>query len=83
MRELSAYGCLTRMHVVRLLAQGLEGEDHTKDIDFSAKRIRARRECGYADTIRVLEQAPWKAAVDPMEGFVLHELRHEAALVQV
>src|SRR3954447_16505575 len=34
-RALAAYGCLTRMHVIRLLAPPLEGEDHSKDIDFS------------------------------------------------
>ena len=32
-RELASYGCLTRMHVVRLLAPALEGEDHSKDIE--------------------------------------------------
>src|SRR5262249_18208998 len=34
-KALAAYGCLTRMHVVRLLAPPLQGEDHAKDIDFS------------------------------------------------
>ncbi len=33
--ELAGYGCLTRMHVVRLLSPPLANEDHTKDIDFS------------------------------------------------
>ena len=60
-RELAGFGCLTRMHVVRLLAPSLEGEDHTKDIDFSAAGIRGRREAGYADTNRVLELAPGRA----------------------
>ncbi len=41
-RELASYGCLTRMHVVRLLAPPFEGEDHTKDIDFSPRGIRRR-----------------------------------------
>ena len=74
-RELAAYGCLTRMHVVRLLAPPLEGEDHTKDIDFSPTGIRTRWEAGYADTSRVLEQAPWSRRVRPVEGFILHEAR--------
>ncbi|PSC06064.1 patatin [Alsobacter soli] len=73
--ELAAYGCLTRMHVVRLLAPSLEGEDHTKDIDFSPAGIQARWRAGYEDTIRVLEQAPWDGAFDPIEGFILHEAR--------
>jgi NTE family protein len=72
-REMASYGCLTRMHVVRLLAPHVHGEDHTRDIDFSAGGIRARWKAGYADTMRVLEAAPWQAPVDPLEGFVLHE----------
>lgn len=74
-RELAAYGCLTRMHVVRLLAPPFEGEDHTKDIDFSPRGIRCRWEAGYADTNRVLELAPWSGDFDPVEGFILHEAR--------
>ncbi|MBY0581997.1 MAG: patatin-like phospholipase family protein [Sphingomonas sp.] len=73
MRALAGYGCLTRMHVVRLLAPPLAGEDHSKDIDFSPAGIRARWDAGYADTKRVLEQQPWIGDFDPMEGFVLHE----------
>jgi NTE family protein len=57
-RRLAAFGCLTRMHVVRLLAPAIAGEDHTKDIDFSARGIRGRWEAGYADTLRVLAQRP-------------------------
>ena len=72
-RELASYGCPTRMHVVRLLAPSLRGEDHQKDIDFSPAGIRARSECGYADTLRALEARPWEAETDPLEGFVLHE----------
>ena len=61
------------MHVVRLQAPALTGEDHTKDIDFSARGIRERWEAGYADTIRVLDQQPWTHQFDPIEGFILHE----------
>jgi NTE family protein len=74
-RALRAYGCLTRMHVVRLLAPPLEGEDHTKDIDFSPSGIKARWEAGYANTQAMLEAAPWDGEFDPLEGFVLHEAR--------
>jgi NTE family protein len=74
-KELAAYGCLTRMHLVRLLAPPLDGEDHTKDIDFSPGGIRQRWEAGYADTGRVLELAPWSGEFDPAEGFILHEAR--------
>ena len=34
-RELAGYGCVTQMHVMRLLAPRLENENHTKDIDFT------------------------------------------------
>jgi NTE family protein len=71
--ELAGYGCLTRMHVVRLLAPPVDGEDHTKDIDFSSKGIWSRWRAGYADTKRVLDKAPWEAEFDPIEGFILHE----------
>jgi NTE family protein len=73
LREMMAYGCKTRMHVVRLLAPHLEGEDHSKDIDFSPGGIKHRWDAGYADTRRVLKQAPWTHEFDPLEGFILHE----------
>ncbi|HVN01016.1 MAG TPA: patatin-like phospholipase family protein [Caulobacteraceae bacterium] len=72
-KALTAYGCPTRMHVVRLLAPPLQGEDHAKDIDFSPEGIRSRWDAGYADTNRVLAQAPWTRQFDPVEGFILHE----------
>lgn len=74
-QDLAGYGCLTRMHVVRLLAPTIAGEDHTKDIDFSATGIAARWAAGYADTARVIAKAPWNDAFDPIEGFILHEAR--------
>ena len=72
LRELAGYGCLTRMHVVALLAPTLPDEDYAKDIDFSAHGIRARWEAGYAQTTRALACAPWTAAADPLEGVILH-----------
>lgn len=80
LQRLRSYGCLTRMHVVRLLASPLDGEDHTKDIDFSRAGIRSRREAGYADTSRMLELAPWRGDFDPIEGFILHETRPRAVM---
>jgi NTE family protein len=74
MAELRGYGCDTRMHVVRLLAPALDTEDHSKDIDFSASGIRLRREAGYRHTIDALAQAPWREEINPLDGFVLHEL---------
>jgi NTE family protein len=72
-RALAGYGCVTQMHVVRLLAPQLGNEDHTKDIDFSPSGIKARWSAGYADTMRILEEAPWEREVDALEGFHLHE----------
>jgi len=71
-KELSAWGCGTTMHVVHLLAPRLEGEDHTKDIDFSPAGLKARREAGYADTVRMVESAPWGEPTDPIEGVIEH-----------
>ena len=77
-REMAHYGCLTRMHVVRLLAPRLDGEDQTKDIDFSRAGIRKRWEAGLADARKALNAAPWEGNVDPIEGFYLHEMRRGA-----
>src|SRR5438105_13759499 len=73
-RELAGYGCLTRMHVVRLLAPRLDNEDHTKDIDFSPAGISNRWEAGYVDTLRALERKAWEDDCDPLEGVILHEM---------
>jgi NTE family protein len=71
-KELTAWGCGTQMHVAHLLAPRIAGEDHTKDIDFTPRGIRARREAGRADAIRMIDRAPWRAPVDPIEGVIEH-----------
>lgn len=72
-RELTSYGCPTRMHVVRLLAPQLDRETHTKDIDFSPSGIMQRWDAGYAHTRSVLARRPWIGEFDPLAGVVLHE----------
>jgi NTE family protein len=72
-RDLAEYGCLTTMHIVRLLAPRLDNEDQTKDVDFSPDGIRNRWEAGRAATRRAIERAPWSDACDPVEGVILHE----------
>ena len=72
-QELVSWGCRTTMHVVRMLAPRLDGEDHTKDIDFTSAGIRARREAGYDETLRMIELSPWRKPVDPMEGVIVHQ----------
>jgi len=78
--QLASYGCLTQMHVVRLLAPQREGEDQFKDIDFSPSGIGMRREAGYQATMRALEQAPWQGVFDPIEGVILHEQMPDLAM---
>jgi NTE family protein len=72
-RKLAGYGCKTQMHVVRLFAPRIENEGRTKDIDFGAAGIGARREAGHAATLRALQGAPWRGEFDPIEGVILHE----------
>jgi NTE family protein len=79
-RDLAGYGCVTQMHVVRLLTPRLENENHTKDIDFSPSGIGMRREAGYEATMRALKQAPWQGEFDPIEGVILHESMPDLAM---
>jgi NTE family protein len=72
-REMETCGCLSRMHVVRLLAPSLDHEDQTKDIDFSAAGIKQRWRAGYEQARRAIEQAPWRGEFGPLDGVVLHE----------
>jgi NTE family protein len=72
-QEYAGWGCLTQMHVVRLLAPQLQHEDHLKDIDFSREGIRQRRLAGYQHALGMLKMAPWKKPVDRLEGAILHE----------
>jgi hypothetical protein len=64
-RELASWGCGTTMHVVRLIAPSIDGEDHTKDIDFTPNGIRARWQAGYADAKRMIKRAPGHASWIP------------------
>jgi NTE family protein len=72
-RALTSYGCLTRMHVVRLLAPRLDNENHTKDVDFTSAGIARRWEAGYHATRRAIEEMAWQHDADPLEGVILHE----------
>jgi NTE family protein len=72
-KELASWGCGTTMHVAHLLAPRVDGEDHTKDIDFTSAGIQSRRSAGYADAQSMIERSPWKsAAIDPIEGVIEH-----------
>ena len=71
-KELASWGCNTTMHVAHLVAPRVEGEDQTKDIDFTAEGVRARRDAGLDEARRMIERAPWRDPVDPMDGVVEH-----------
>jgi NTE family protein len=79
-RELASYGCVSRMHVVQLLAPRLDNENHTKDVDFSPSGVRMRREAGYKATMRALNDAAWLGEFDPLEGVILHESKPDLAM---
>jgi NTE family protein len=72
-QDLAEYGCGTLMHLVRLLSPRLEGEDHTKDIDFTRAGIERRWKAGFEHASKVLSERPWERSADPLAGIVLHE----------
>jgi NTE family protein len=76
-RDMLGYGCLTQMHIVRLLAPRDTSEDHMGEIDFSSANIRERWKAGYKEARRIIEKAPWERQDDPREGVYLHEFHEE------
>ena len=73
-KELASWGCGTTMHVAHLIAPRLEGEDPTKDIDFTAAGVKLRRDAGFADTMRMIQRSPWQVPADPIEGVIEHRV---------
>ena len=82
-RALADSGCVTRMHVVRLLAPRVDNEDHTKDVDFTPVSIRKRWEAGYASARRATELGPWRGEFGPLDGVILHEPEDVARLHEI
>lgn len=72
-KELASWGCGTTMHVAWLMAPKLDGEDYTKDIDFSTTGIRTRWQAGHDDTKRMLDRAPWNQPIGPTDSILIHE----------
>lgn len=72
-KELLSWGCGTVMHVLTLRAPELDGEDQSKDLDFTPDGIASRWSAGRDAARRIIEAAQWNAAVDPIEGIVVHE----------
>ena len=75
-KELTAWGCGTTMHVVRMLGPRVEGEDSSKDIDFTHQGISARWQAGLNDAERVIAAAPWRQSVHSQDGVVIHNFEH-------
>jgi NTE family protein len=73
-KELLGWGCGTTMQVVELDAPRFDGDDLNKDIDFSSSGIKRRWAAGYEDTTRVLQRAPWREELDPMEGISVYRV---------
>lgn len=71
-KELSSYGCQTRMHVVRLLVPQLDRVTHTKDIDHPG-----RHQAALGSGLRTYEIGLVAHALgrefDPLSGVVFHE----------
>jgi NTE family protein len=75
-RQMTAYGCTTRMHVVQLLAPRLANEGPMKERDFSPAGIRARWQAGREDASQALARADWLGDFSPLEGVILHQAGH-------
>ena len=72
-REMTAYGCSTTMHLVEFLAPCLDRDDHNKGVDFSLDSIQCRWRAGYEDACRIVATKPWEAPTDPLQGVVVHK----------
>jgi NTE family protein len=73
-REMSAVGCDTTVHIVRLPYAGRDWNMASKDINFSRGSIEWRWDQGYGDATRAVEQAAWLNPVAPNVGVVVHNV---------
>jgi NTE family protein len=73
-REMSAFGCDTTMHIVRLPYAGRDWNMASKDVNFSRGSIEWRWDQGYGDATRAIQQAAWLRPVAPHVGVVVHDL---------
>ena len=76
-KALTAYGCKTFMHIVRLNAPYIKGEGNSRDFDFTREGIRARWKAGHDDTARVLDERPWQTELDPIAGVAVYDRQPE------
>jgi len=73
LNELGDLGCVTTMHIVRLVHRSEPGELASKDYEFSADSVREHRAAGYRDALAVLQNPTWLEPVPPDVGVVVHE----------
>lgn len=74
-----------RMDIVHIIYQPESAEEMSgSDAEFSRLSIRARREAGYRDLTKALEDAPWhKTAKPPQLGAVVHCMKGDTITSRV
>jgi NTE family protein len=70
--ELAGWGCTTKMHLIEINAEPIDGETNARDYDFSSAAIEARWQSGYADTWRMIKRRPWEDPIDERVGVALY-----------
>jgi NTE family protein len=71
-QDLAGLGCTSKMHLVEINAEALDGETNSREYDFSKTTIEARWRAGYADTLRMIERRPWENKIDPSIGVAVY-----------
>lgn len=59
------------MHLIKLAAPRLDGDNQWKDIDFTPAGIAARQLAGYDAAKRAIAARPWKLPTDPTKGLTV------------
>jgi len=73
LNELGDLGCITTIHIVRLVHRSEPGELASKDYEFSAESVREHKAAGYRDAMAMLRNPTWLEPVPPDVGIVVHE----------
>ena len=74
LRDLACLGCGSVFHLVHLQVPRLPGEDHNKDIEFTAARVAERWAAGLEDTRRAMREKPWeREKVARTKGIVVYD----------
>ena len=74
MQRLTALGCESVMHIVRMPYAGRDWHMASKDINFSRGSIDWRWQQGYNDAMRAIGSGDWLDEVPSGIGIVVHEL---------